>query len=65
MRVSCDTIYQMITPPPFDAYLRNLVAPDEAATQGVLRYNREAHAAPDLLTVILPLRDGVSVSLKL
>lgn len=55
----------MITPPPFDAYLRNLVAPDDAATQGVLRYNREAHAAPDLLTVILPLRDGVSVSLKL
>ncbi len=39
--------------------------PDDAATQGVLRYNREAHAAPDLLTVILPLRDGVSMSLKL
>jgi caffeoyl-CoA O-methyltransferase len=34
-------------------------------TQAVLNYDQEAFAAPDLYTVILPLRDGVAVSLKL
>jgi predicted O-methyltransferase YrrM len=35
-----------------------------ADTHGVVRYNQEAFAAPDLLTTILPLRDGVALSLK-
>jgi len=38
--------------------------PDET-TSAILAFNQAAAAAPDLLTVILPLRDGVSVSLKL
>ncbi len=37
---------------------------DDAATQGVRDYNRRVMAHPDLSTVILPLRDGVAVSLK-
>lgn len=37
----------------------------DAATAGVLRYTRAALAAPDLLTTILPLRDGVALHLKL
>ena len=39
--------------------------PDDEATQGVVAYNRESTHADDLMTVILPLRDGVAVSLKL
>ena len=38
--------------------------PDET-TVAIQQFNDAAAAAPDLLTVILPLRDGVSVSLKL
>jgi len=38
--------------------------PDET-TKAILQFNDAAAAAGDLLTVILPLRDGVSVSLKL
>ena len=34
-------------------------------TEGVLDYNRVAFGAPDLLTTIVPLRDGVALSLKL
>jgi predicted O-methyltransferase YrrM len=34
-------------------------------TAAVLEYTRRALAAPELLTTILPLRDGVAVSLKL
>jgi predicted O-methyltransferase YrrM len=34
-------------------------------TEGVRQYNRLIYQAPDFLTTILPLRDGVSVSLKL
>jgi caffeoyl-CoA O-methyltransferase len=34
-------------------------------TRGVTRYNKEAFGAIDLLTTIVPLRDGVAVSLKL
>jgi predicted O-methyltransferase YrrM len=41
------------------------VAADDANTAGVVRYNREAFDAPDLATTILPLRDGVALSLKL
>jgi predicted O-methyltransferase YrrM len=33
-------------------------------TKGVARYNQTAFNAPDLFTTILPLRDGVAVSLK-
>ena len=35
-----------------------------ADTKGVTRYNTAAFAASDLLTTIVPLRDGVAVSLK-
>lgn len=34
-------------------------------TQAVQLYNKQAMRAPDLVTTILPLRDGVAVSLKL
>jgi len=34
-------------------------------TQAVQNYNKQAMRAPDLVTTILPLRDGVAVSLKL
>jgi predicted O-methyltransferase YrrM len=34
-------------------------------TKGVVKYNQAAFAAPDLLSVIVPLRDGVNVSLKI
>lgn len=37
----------------------------DADTRGVVRYDEEAFAAPDLLTTIVPLRDGVALSLKL
>jgi predicted O-methyltransferase YrrM len=36
----------------------------DADTKGVARYNRDAFAAADLLTTLLPLRDGVALSLK-
>lgn len=35
-----------------------------ADTKGVTRYNTAVFNAPDLLTTIVPLRDGVAVSLK-
>lgn len=38
--------------------------PADPETQGVLRYTRAALLAPDLLTTILPLRDGVALHLK-
>jgi hypothetical protein len=37
----------------------------DESTRGVLAYDAEAFAAPDLFTTIVPLRDGVAVSLKL
>ena len=40
-------------------------ASTEPATRGVLEYDAEAFGAPDLFTTIVPLRDGVAVSLKL
>jgi predicted O-methyltransferase YrrM len=33
-------------------------------TKGVARYNRDAFGAADLLTTIIPVRDGVALSLK-
>jgi predicted O-methyltransferase YrrM len=46
----------------------NLLLPpskQDADTRGVLRYNKDAFAAADLLTTIVPLRDGVALSLKI
>lgn len=40
-------------------------APREASTRGVKEYTRLAFGTPGLLTTIIPLRDGVAVSLKL
>lgn len=37
----------------------------DAATRSVRAMNDELHRRPDVLTTILPIRDGVSVSLKL
>ena len=37
----------------------------EESTRGVIRYDEEAFNAPDLFTTIIPLRDGVAMSLKL
>jgi predicted O-methyltransferase YrrM len=34
------------------------------ATQGIRDFNQQVYAHPDLFTTILPIRDGVSVSLK-
>jgi predicted O-methyltransferase YrrM len=36
----------------------------DADTRGVARFNKDAFAAPDLLTTIVPLRDGVALALK-
>ena len=38
---------------------------EDASTRGVLSYDAAAFAAPDLFTTIVPLRDGVAISLKL
>jgi caffeoyl-CoA O-methyltransferase len=40
------------------------LAKQDLDTRGVLRFNKDAFAAPDLLTTILPLRDGVALALK-
>jgi predicted O-methyltransferase YrrM len=37
----------------------------DADTAGILTYNRMIYSSKDLFTTILPIRDGVSVSLKL
>jgi predicted O-methyltransferase YrrM len=45
----------------------NVVQPpskQDADTRGVVRYNKDACGAADLLTTIVPLRDGVALSLK-
>jgi len=36
----------------------------DEATEGVREYNRRIFAHPELLTVILPVRDGVALSIK-
>ena len=46
----------------------NVVQPpskQDAEARGVVRYNKEAIGAADLLTTIMPLRDGVALSLKI
>jgi predicted O-methyltransferase YrrM len=39
--------------------------PPEASTRGIQEYTRRLYEAPDLYTTILPVRDGIAVSLKL
>jgi len=39
--------------------------PAEASTKAILEFNRLLYAAPELFTTILPIRDGVSISMKL
>jgi len=36
----------------------------DPTTKAILEFNRQLYRTPDLLTTIIPLRDGVSVSLK-
>jgi caffeoyl-CoA O-methyltransferase len=40
-------------------------APKDAATKGVVEYNRLAFGDANFLTTLLPIRDGVAVSLRL
>jgi caffeoyl-CoA O-methyltransferase len=56
--IICDNVlwYGRVTQP---------TSKQDADTRGVARYNKEAFAAADLLTTIVPLRDGVGLSLKL
>ncbi|MEW5975449.1 MAG: O-methyltransferase [Acidobacteriota bacterium] len=37
----------------------------QPSTQGVLEFNRLAHSSPEVHTTVIPLRDGVALSLKL
>jgi caffeoyl-CoA O-methyltransferase len=39
--------------------------PSDAATQAVLRLTRELYRSPDFLTTLMPVRDGISVSVRL
>jgi predicted O-methyltransferase YrrM len=41
------------------------VAEQDESTRGVSRYNEVAFSSDDLLTTIVPIRDGLAVSLKL
>jgi caffeoyl-CoA O-methyltransferase len=38
--------------------------PSEASTKSILEFNRLLYSSPELFTTILPIRDGVSVSMK-
>jgi predicted O-methyltransferase YrrM len=42
----------------------DVASKQDADTRGVVRFNKEVFAAPDLLTTIVPLRDGVALALK-
>jgi len=44
----------------------NVIPPaqEDAATRGVVELTRRLYADPDFLTVLLPIRDGVTVSLR-
>ena len=55
--VICDNVLwsRKVTLPP---------SKQDADTRGVVRYNKDAFGAADLLTTIVPLRDGVALSLK-
>jgi predicted O-methyltransferase YrrM len=39
-------------------------APDDAETRAIQKFNRLVYKSPDLLTTIVPLRDGLAVCLK-
>lgn len=39
--------------------------PKEAATRAIQEFNKQLYSMPEFFTTILPLRDGVSVSVKL
>jgi len=39
--------------------------PPEASTRGIQEYTRLLYETPGLYTTILPVRDGLAVSLKL
>lgn len=39
--------------------------PEDKATLGIQEFNRLSYASPDFYTVLLPLRDGVTVMVKL
>jgi predicted O-methyltransferase YrrM len=41
------------------------IVPQEASTRGIQEYTHLLYTTPDLYTTILPLRDGIAVSLKL
>lgn len=40
-------------------------SPPDADTQGILEFNHLAHTTPGALTTIIPLRDGVAVTVKI
>lgn len=39
--------------------------PSEASTKAILEFNRLLYNAPDLFTTMLPIRDGLSIAVKL
>jgi predicted O-methyltransferase YrrM len=39
--------------------------PEDETTRAIQEFNRKLYAMQDFFTTILPLRDGISVSLKL
>lgn len=39
--------------------------PTEASTRGVKEYTKLLYSSPELYTIIIPLRDGVAISLKI
>jgi predicted O-methyltransferase YrrM len=39
--------------------------PTEAWTRAIQEFNRQLYAMPEFFTTILPLRDGLAVSVKL
>jgi len=39
--------------------------PKEASTRAIREFNQRLYAMPEFFTTILPLRDGVAVSVKL
>ena len=41
-----------------------VLAPDDRQTRGVLELTRELYAAPDFVTTLVPMRDGLTVAVK-
>ena len=42
-----------------------VLAPDDRQTRGVLELTRELYAATDFVTTLVPLRDGLTVAIKI